>query len=312
MSFSFPCPICGSTLMVGEEVAGQRFPCPDCGVTVAAPVGASSLAAKRFRKRILVVGAASLGILVISFTAIWFCFPDLLQVAAAVNDTPTPIAIRNKRYAEEGTLRKSDRLSKPGPMIGSVREVRLRKGICYRLSLRAETFDPRLIVMDAEGHVAPPMKGQKIDNQADVEILPGSDGDWRIVITSADGSRVGDFQFEITISEERSLPTLTVTGQLAAEDRVDAPRPMVGRVHRRMLTKGREYTFKTVARGFEPFTLIVEPKSHQVLRETSPLLPNALLFFSPPEDGEYEIVVSSIAGDGIGNYDLQIREWEVD
>jgi hypothetical protein len=299
--------------MVGDDLAGRRIPCPDCGVSVAVPDLAPAATAARRTRLWILLGIIGLGVIAGGLLLMMNrAAPQLLAPVPPPNDVPTRITIREKRFAEEGTLEWAYRLSKPRPMIGLVREIRLKKGICYRIALRSEKFEPRLIVLDARGEATSDKRVGKIQNEAIEEFLPPADGDWRIVVTSADGMGVGDYELRVAVDEEKSLPDVTITVLIGPGDQVEAPRSMLGRVHRKNLKKGMEYTFQARGRGFDAVTSVMDPKKQQLLRETSILLPGAVLFFSPAEDGEYEIIVSSTTGTAVGEYDLHFRQWDAE
>jgi hypothetical protein len=339
MALAFSCPSCGGSRKVRDEFAGKRIRCPECEAVILVP---SSAKARRPKPapapaapetaitetpaptpvsppagsrlvRALAFVASAFGFFVVGAMLLSGFYPDLFgRQGPAADYAPLRIEIKNKRFSETGAIQPGDRLPKPLPTLGKVRQLHMRKGTCYLIGVRSDNLDPRLLVLDAADGIVAEKKVDAIPHQAFEYFLPETDGDYRIVVTSASGTRVGDYVLDISISEARSLPTEVVAGSVGPTDEIDEPRPMLGKVIRRTLKQGKEYTFKTEGKGFKSHTYLLDADTKLILRETSHQLPDGLLFLRPIADGEYEIVVSSANGKETGDFVVSIREWDAE
>src|SRR5262245_10030526 len=228
--------------------------------------------------------------------------------SAPPNQSQTAI---EKELRFEGKLTENSRevLGKPS----EVHTVRMSPDKTYIIDLESTDFDAYLRILDLAGRQLAKDDDSGGNHNARIRFTPPKEDNYQVVATRF-GFGQGNYLLKIRVDAEKQVsnqPPLQIEKEQRIEGKLTKNSPKVlgkpAQIHTVRLSSDRTYIIDLESADFDAYLRILDETGKQLAEDDdSGEGLNARIRFTPPKDGNYQIVATRFAS-GQGNYLLKIR-----
>jgi hypothetical protein len=235
-----------------------------------------------------------------------------------INPTPVdpkPAVVTEKELRFDGKLSEDDPkvMDKPA----KIHAVKMSPNKTYIIDMESREFDAYLRILDAGGkQLAYDDDGGEGLNSR-LRFTPPREGDYQIVATSF-GPGKGSYLLKVRVAQEapvdpkaKPAPLVATEKESSVEGKLANDSPMImgkpAQVHTVKMSGDKTYLIDLESTAFDAYLRILDANGKQLaFNDDGGDKRNARLRFTPPRDGDYQIVATRFGG-GQGSYVLKIR-----